>query len=73
LQTQVASGSWANALPIPSSSQTHILFQCSSGQVQVGDILLAVNGQSLENIPVDTVRRMIVGPQVRTLFAAGSS
>lgn len=34
-----------------------------SGQVQTGDILLAVNGQSLEGIPVETVRGMIVGPQ----------
>lgn len=36
-----------------------------SGKVQIGDILLAVNGSGLEGIPVDTVRGMIVGPQVR--------
>jgi hypothetical protein len=32
--------------------------------VQVGDILLAVNGTGLEHIPVDAVRGMIVGPAV---------
>jgi C-terminal processing protease CtpA/Prc len=36
-----------------------------SGKVHIGDILLAVNGSGLEGIPVDTVRGMIVGPQVR--------
>ena len=30
----------------------------------MGDVLLAVNGQMLENIPVEAVRGMIVGPQV---------